>query len=224
MEGTAANATSIVSDAVNGVLGLAMATVISLLPQGLRERWRGLPLTAGTFLSAVLQIMLVSWWLIVEYSAYAQAAADSHTNLMSSAHYVGFVLATPAGLIGLYMALEGLVRLASATAMAEPLATLPIWILERTMSMMGALLGASPSRLCRDVAIVRLDNMLEIRTCEPRSWDAVTTVEHRGVYYRVIAEVETDDEKRPYLYRLEPAPDSHLIRQIHRYSPDELLR
>ena len=217
------NGTSIISDTANTLLGLPMAAVISLLPQGLRHRWRALPLTTGTFISSALQIALVSWWLIVQYTTYAEAAADSYTILVGSAHYLGFLIATPLGMFALYMAFEGLIRLASSTAMGEPLGTLPLWILERTLRVLGALFGAGSSRICRDVAIVRLDDMLEIRTCQPRDWDAVTTVEYRGVYYRVIDTLHTDDEKRPYLYRLEPASDSHLIRQIHRYSPDELL-
>lgn len=209
-------------DIVNSVVALPVAILVSWLPAAARERWRGLPLVLGTFLSSLLQIALVSWWFMIEYQAHVASAGVSQTDFMSVMHYAGFAIATPVGAAAIYGLAEGLIRLASAI-IGEPLGTLPLWLVHRVARSLGGKDDASWAEVCRDVAIVRPDGTFEIRTCQPRDWDVASTIEYRSVFYRVVHRVHTDDERRPYFYRLESVPSAHLIRDVHRYSPDELL-
>ena len=208
-------------DIVNSVVAFPVAILVSCLPASARERWRGLPLATGTFFSALILIALVAWWFMVEYRAHAVSTGAANTGLMGMAHYVAFAVATPVGIISLYGFAEGLVRIASAI-IGEPLGTSPLWFAHRVMRFFAGE-HDDTSGLCRDVAIVRPDGSFEIRTCRPRDWDVTSTIGYRSVFYRVVHHAHTDDERRPYLYRLEPVPNSHLIRDVHPYAPDELL-
>ncbi|MCG8422003.1 MAG: hypothetical protein MJE77_29120 [Proteobacteria bacterium] len=217
-------ASSGIIDSLSTLVGLPLAIVVSLLPARWRRPWRGLPLAVGTLISSVLQIALILWWGAVEYGEYARAAAGNYSVPFGAAYFVGFVLATPYGLLAIYGLLEGLVRFASAVVVGEPLATLPLWIIGSVLAALGALLSGRDPSLCRDIAVIRPDgHMLDIRTCRRRDWDSCTTIEYRGVFFRLVEERELADASRPHFYRFERVHQGDLIRRIEPYSPDELL-
>ncbi|MEM9492746.1 MAG: hypothetical protein AAGC55_26595, partial [Myxococcota bacterium] len=217
---------ALLTTALAHLIALPAAALISFLPAPLRRRWRhSLPLTAGTAVSAAVQIALSGLWAMVAYRSYLDGAG-SHSMLLGAAHFTGFLAATPAGWLALYGAAEGLVRLASAVAAGEALGTLPLALAWRVATAAAGRSGQRGGQLCRDIAVIRPDGSLIIHTCRARSWSALTTIEYRGQFYRIAGSRQLSspaDAQRPHVYELAPTGDGDLIRQLHRYSPNELL-
>jgi hypothetical protein len=115
---------------------------------------------------------------------------------------------SPRGLLGSFLAVEGLVRLLHAATTGEPLGFFVPWLVRRV---------ARRRRPPPPDRVVRHDDGSVTVLGAPRDWGPLTTFELDGRHYVLDRAVAAGALVR---HELRPAPDNHLIRNLVRLGPD----
>jgi hypothetical protein len=133
----------------------------------------------------------------------------------------------PFSLLLIYFTLEGAVRFYAAAITEEIVGTLPLHLVAWAQERMGRAraeraLGPRVPDLVESVYSPEFD--LRIFSCRPkRHWDQLITVSYDDQLYAVVGE---QPGKPPYrfIYELRKVPRGWIVRNVHHYSPDEVLR
>lgn len=205
----------------------------SLLPESLRKRL-GLEtagLAGATLVTGALQIAgaLVLLWL--GYRGYHQrtmqaegaAPGVSGAIVLGAASWIGFLLFSPTGWLGIYLFAEGVIRSASGVAGAAcaslgPFVLERFWLADRARRAERAL----PPIVADEVRELG-DGRLEIWTCRNRGWDDLTTFELDGQFHRMIEHRTLERGARPHVYVLGPIPRGWIFRKRVLYSSTAIL-
>jgi hypothetical protein len=133
----------------------------------------------------------------------------------------------PLSLLLIYFTLEGAVRFYAAGIVEEIVGTLPLHIVAWTQERVGQARAerALGPRLPDVVeSVYSADFDLRIFSCRPkRHWDRLITVSCEDQLYAVVGE---QPGKPPYrfIYQLRKVPLGWIVRNIHNYTPDEVMR
>ena len=205
------------------LLALLVAIPVSLLPARLRARFGPMPLVAGTAISGGFQLaggaifFFVACFSSVARSWPALSRFTFQTGNETASGALGylFFFFSPAGLVTLYVILEGFVRVLSSVSLDEPLGSATPWLVLR-------LAGALRTSSVRAPGVVedtlRPDGAaLILETMQRLDWDERTTIEIGGAMLRVAQIEEHVGAERPHVIRLEPIPESWLVRRLVRY-------
>jgi len=222
-----------------------LSIVASLIPERYRYRWFSdaeVSVKRGTILSGWLQFAVAGAVLWFRYPAFlhsreqmmidqvrAQGGAD-HIREGFAVFAVG-PLATfeyavlPLSLLMLYLAAEGLVRLAAATVTGEVLPNAILVIVAGLHRLAGAQvveIKMGPRVADALTPGVSPEFDLRVDTCRPKRWTKVTTIAYNDELYEVAKEF-TGMPPRPYIYLLKRMPGGKVVRGIYHYDPNETL-
>jgi len=211
-----------------GLIRLCAAVVSSTLPARWRARVSNLPLVSGTWLSGTAEVVVAllcagRFFLAyrIAHGADPRAAAqlgNAEGFAFGATLYLGFLFSV-GGLVCAWLFLEGLLRVV-AGIMNEEVGTALLWLIAHASDAARSLLNQPPPPTpWIDDTLVHDGAARTITSCRRRDWDASTTIELDGVFYRVTSADERAGAERPFLYRLEPLPATGAIRKLVRYDP-----
>ena len=221
--------------------------VLTLLPAGFRRRWpadwRG-NLRASAVVSGVIQILLSISVLVFRYQRFVQAQfAQTDTRVLLAAaekggetaiqsfgmaYLIAYVL-TPLSLLLCYFALEGAFRAVAAVTTGEVVGTLPLVLLEKLIGRTGAF-AVEKRQGARipdfvfipDTGDGRYD--LGIASCRAKpEWNQSLTISFQDNLYELLDYVQ-DKPPRRHLYLLRRAPVHKVVRGLHHYDPEEVMK
>jgi hypothetical protein len=221
------------------VLLFILGNFALLLPARYRSR---LEISASSALvSGATQFVLCLGIFIYRYAHFAQSRLFGNTTVLLKAAEVGgdtaimgsgmFVLLEymiqPLTLALLYFTFEGLVRGSAALITGEIVPTLPLatigWV-HRKMEAVHAEMALGKRISDQVESVDSPDIKLRIQSSRPKaSWDHRVTVFYKDELYEV-AEEQTGDPPRRFVYLLRHKPANKLVRGIYHYHPDEELR
>jgi len=73
-------------------------------------------------------------------------------------------------------------------------------------------------------SIQHLDpELLQISSCRPKPWNRLTTISYNDVLYDLQG-TKKGTSRRQFVYVLRKKPLSGVVRGLHHYSPDEVLK
>lgn len=229
------------------MLGFLAGVVLSFLPKRYRERFpdsmRG-DLRQGALVSGLVQCLACLLIFSVRYLSFLQQrvgglgerviAHGAEEALISRGAqfgmgYVSLVeyIFHPLSLLLIYFTLEGAVRFYAAGIVEEIVGTLPLHILAWAQERLGRAraeraLGPRVPDLVESV--YSADSDLRIFSCWPkRGWDRLITVSYEDQLYAVVGE-QTGKPPHRFIYRLRKVPRGWIVRNVHYYSADEVLR
>jgi hypothetical protein len=216
---------------------LLLALWTALLPASERERLQerldhDVPTVPVSWALAALQLALIPVWALmgVSYAHHvtgveaATILASEHTPTFTEAMLASVALGplaflfTPQGLLLEYVIVTGVVRVAGLVASdrptGDPLVTLVAWLRRLTSAelrrrrRLRALGPRRPDRILRDRT-----GLLVLSSEDKSDWDERVTIEHEGVFYRLVRR-----EDRPHERGIDVA---YVLR---RQEPGELIR
>jgi hypothetical protein len=124
-----------------------------------------------------------------------------------------------------FFAVEGFVRALAAAISGEIVPSLPLYALSAIED--GYKTRAQDRRLgkrVRDAVMLSEDGeSLRIASCRPKQWTRSTTIAHAGVFYEIATE-EEGAAPHTFVYVLRRKPLNGVIRGVHQYDPEEVLR
>jgi hypothetical protein len=220
---------------------LLLALWAALLPASERERLQerldhDVPTVPVSWALAAAQLALIPVWALMGVSYAHQVTGVEAAAILASEHTPTFTEAmlasialgplafvfTPRGLLLEYVILTGVVRIAGLVASdrptGDPLVTLVAWLRRltgaevRRRRRLRALGPRRPDRILRDGA-----GLLVLSSEDKPDWDEYVTVEHEGVFYRLVRR-----EDRPFAggievaYVLRRQQSGELIRRLVR--------
>jgi hypothetical protein len=229
------------------MLSFLVGMLLSFLPKRYRERFpesvRG-NLRPGAAVSGLVQCLGCLLIFSARYLSFLQQRvgglgerAIAHgaeealgaTAAQAGMGYVSLVeyIFHPLSLLLIYFALEGAVRFYAAGIVEEIVGTLPLHIVAWAQERVGQARAARAlgPRLPDVVeSVYSADFDLRIFSCRPkRHWDRLLTVSYEEQLYAVVGEQQGKPPRR-FIYQLRKVPLGWIVRNIHYYSPDEVLR
>lgn len=228
-------------------MSLFLGIILSLLPKRYRDRppvsveadlKRG-AIASGLGVSLVgLVVFIVRYLSFIQYRVgdLGQRAIDRGQDGVLTNEIVHFgmgavaaaeYLLHPVTLLLIYFILEGAARLLAALVTEEVTGTLPLyvvaWVEDRFSQARAE--GALGPRVPDIVeSVYSPDYDLRIFTCRrKRGWDRMMTVDWQGQLY-VVAGEETGRPPHHFIYRLRKSPPGRVVRHLHRYDPDEVMK
>ncbi len=162
------------------------------------------------------------------FLAAAEKGGDTAVRGLGIVFLIAYVL-TPLSLLIIYFAFEGAVRFIAATSTGEVVGTLPLLLVEKGMAKAKAyreekrqgpripdlVLPPPPDNRDYDLAIV---------SCRAKSnWDHLLTVSYNDTLYEVVDYLEAAPPRR-HVYLLRKAPEHKVVRGLHHYDPEEVLK
>lgn len=229
-----------------GVRALAMILSIpaGFLPNRTRERLRltRLPLAFGTSIGGIFQLVGALWlggylyrrymeslWSSLEYLVMDSTATVTQFTIMGygGTHFLGFMLFTPTGWLLMYFFAEGLIRAGAGLATGQPLASLPLWLLERVLRLFvhGARSWSDGPPIADRVEYDDGGTVF-IDTCRERNWNERSTLKIDETLYTVVdyqPAPQATEKRHRHRYTLQPIGPSHLVRSIYHYHPEDIL-
>lgn len=227
-------------------MNLLISMLLSLLPPRYRRRFRSYSETEvarGGFWSGLAQaIGCLALWMVrflwfVQYrtGTLAQGLIDKgRPEAMASEHvafgaglvtWIEYVL-QPMSLLLLYFIVEGVVRYVSAYLHDETMATMPLqmiaWIGEwddhrRQEKWLGEKI---PDEVLRGSG---QDFEYRIASCRRKEWTSSSTISYEEGLYEVFKE-EQGELPRRFVYFLKKAPAHKVVRGLHNYDPEEVMK
>jgi hypothetical protein len=211
--------------------------IVAFLPKRFRG---GLYVSAGMALWSGLIELLASLALLIYryFIFYSQQTTNSElltraadkggeTAVMGMGIFSLLVyLAQPVTLLIIYFLLEGIARASAAVVSEEVLSTLPLAILDlgREKKKKVEAEMALGARVPDEVDTLPAgEEELKISTCrEKYTWDHMMTIAYQDKLYEV-ARQEHGEPPRRFVYFLRAKPVWKVVREVHRYSPDEVM-
>jgi hypothetical protein len=218
----------------------------TLLPRRYRGHWLGdgnLDVRRGAVLSSVVQFVgccAAMWALypvfIRERLAQASALAaaghpgDKFVEGVTVFAYGQFAsleyMFRPLTLVLLYFAIEGAVRIFSIVAGDAILPNMPLQVLAWTHDYAAeryqeAKMGTRVADAVGPGVAGKYD--LKIESCRPKHWNRLITIRYDDRMYELQGE-ETGQAPRRFVYLLRLKPEHEIIRGLHVYDPEELVR
>lgn len=219
---------------------LLLSALISFLPIRYREKFGVLHLPPGSaVLSGILEILVCVGLLIHRYFVFmnARLAALPLKAMLKAAERLGETLIMAFGnvfmveyilqfttLFLIFLTLEGAVRVFAALGNGEVLPSLPLQLLALLHAQLKA--GGREIRLgrrIRDEVELTGGQSLRIASCRPKAWNHLVTISFNGELYEVAREVK-GPAPRPFVYILKKKSLSGVVRGLHLYDPDEVLK
>ncbi|MDT8070957.1 MAG: hypothetical protein ROO76_22575 [Terriglobia bacterium] len=228
---------------MNFLLGFAVV----LLPERFRRQW--LPQWHGNLLtsavaSGIAQMLSALGILAVRYPRFiqeqvaqidarvvaglAEKGGDTAVRAAGIILLVAYVL-LPTSLLLIYFAFEGAVRLIAAISTREVVGTLPLALLD-IASQKWSEYYAEKKQGPRVPDLVSEPPMngsgydLAIASCRSRpGWDHLMTISYNDKLYEVAEYIE-GDEPRKHIYLLRLAPLQKVVRGLHQYDPEEVMK
>lgn len=223
-----------------------LGMLLSLMPARYRSRMEShCPGDAarGAFWSGLLQCVLCLgifcfrylWFLQYRVGVFADQlvrhAADEAMGATSVQFGAGTVtlgeyLIQPLTIALGYFAMEGAVRWIAALIHGEVIPTLPLQLIaladrgierRRHQAWLGA---AVPDEVLRGSG---QDFAIRVASCRPKRWGPLTTISYQEELLEVFKE-EIGEPPRRFIYLLRKAPKSKVVRGLHQYDPEEVLR
>ncbi len=229
------------------MLPILIGMVVVLLPERFRRKWlrqwqgslRNSAITSGT-----LQILTAISVLIARYpgflkeqvahidvrviSGMAEKGADTAVRGIGIILLAAYVL-LPLSILLIYFAFEGLVRFVAAMTTGEIVGTLPLALVDMAGQRWDAYYAEKKQgpRIPDLVSISPMDGCgydLSIASCrEKTSWDHLMTISYGETLYEVVDHVH-GDEPRKHVYLLRRAPLHKVVRGLHHYDPEEVMK
>jgi hypothetical protein len=223
------------------LLGLLLA----LLPERFRRQW--LPqwhgnLRSSAIVSGVVQSLTAVIVLIARYPRFvadqvaqldvriingmAERGGDTAVRGIGIIFLFAYIL-LPLSMLLIYLAFEGVVRLAAAVTTGEVVGTLPLTLIDIAGQKWNAYYAEKKlGPRVPDRVSVSPDGRgydLMIASCrEKPDWNDLITISHNETLYEV-AGYEEGEEPRRYVYLLRRAPLHKVVRGLHRYDPEEVM-
>ncbi len=213
---------------LRGSTALIVAIAVGLLPERPRARFDGLrlPLSAGAVFGGALEVLLAPFLLLATWPPYFQRVAGAaHDELGQMAvtsdvmpgngvfmmlgftAFLGYLFASPAGLLVLTLFVEGILR-AAAGAAGMPVGTALLgvpWLLAARARRIW--LARRPPRPLPDLVTAERDGHgLLIDAAAPRAWQKDTTIRVEGGVFRLVGYRHDLERERPHQYRFERVP------------------
>lgn len=221
--------------------------IVALLPERVRRRriasWHG-NLRSAAATSGIMQMLGCVGMLLVRYPRFFESRfAGLNPNVMISAAETGgdtavrgfgiivlfAYIITPASMVLIYFAFEGVVRLFGAVTTGEVVGTLPLTIADWSATRLRELHVEKKQgpRIPDMVAAPPVEGCgydLSIASCRAKpGWDHLLTISYNDTLYEVAEYVE-GDIPRKHVYLLRRAPAHKVIRGLHHYDPEEVLQ
>lgn len=215
------------------------AMFMALVPRSWWGQWqpdstvtlRRAALAEGALQLAVAGVLLV-WRYVLFFALRAQQLSPvANSNEGTQLYYsfivtVEYLLVHPWSWLLEYLSLEGAVRALTAWTSGE---AVPNWVLRllawATASAAGRRAEAALGTRVAD-AVLPGDGReiaLRIASCRPKSWTPAVTISFRDELFELVRE-EAGAPPRRHVYLLRKAPASKLVRGVHQYDPEEVLR
>ncbi len=229
------------------MLHLALGALLSLLPRRYRERFAaaaGDDLRWGAIIGGILQVFVCLVLFILRYLSFFQyrvgdigertiaRGAESVLAAPAAQFGMGFTttveyLAQPLTLVLIYFTVEGVVRVTAALVTEEVVGTLPVHIIAWGQERWEAAraeraLGPRVADIVEPMYSPDYD--LRIFSCRrKRGWDRLMTVSYDAQFYEVLDE-QPGKPPHHFIYRLRKSRPGRVIRTVHQYDPQEVLR
>jgi hypothetical protein len=228
---------------INFLLGL----IVVLLPERLRQKW--LPqwhgnLRASAVVSGIAQMLTALGLLIFRYPRFvsSQLTQIYSERLVSGAAQKGgetavagmgiiFLLAyilLPVTMLLIYFAFEAAVRFVAAGTTGESVGTLPLVLADFAIQKWNGYYTEKKQGLrVPDLVSVPTEGSgydLAIASCRQKpDWDHLLTISYNETLYEVADYADGDDPRR-HVYHLRRAPLHKVVRGLHRYDPEEVMK
>jgi hypothetical protein len=133
----------------------------------------------------------------------------------------------PVTLLLIYFLIEGLVRFSAALVTGEVVGTMPLhlvaWARARVRQM-AAERALGPVVADEVQAGEGHDCVLRVLSCRPKEgWNHLMTVSYNDVLYEVASQ-QAGTPPRRYVYLLRFKPEHKVVRGLHLYDPEEVLK
>lgn len=229
------------------LIQLIVGVLLTLLPERLRRRWQvewhG-SLRRSAVLSGLTQMLFCLGILIFRYPRFAasqMAAIDSAVFLKAAerggdtaVQGFGLILLfayvlTPMSLMTIYFVFEGSVRLVSALATGEVVGTLPLLLAEKAEAKWAEVReekrqGPRVPDLISKPPVEGTGYELAVASCRAKpNWNDSMTVFYQDTLYEVVDYLEAAPPRR-HVYLLRRAPGHKVVRGLHHYDPEEVLK
>ncbi len=221
--------------------------VLVLLPERFRRQW--FPQLDGNLLtsavvSGLVQMLSALGILAAGYPRFiheqvaqidvrvvaglAEKGGDTAVRAAGIILLVAYVL-LPTSLLLIYFAFEGVVRFVAAMTTREAVGTLPLALLDMASQKWSEYYAEKKQgpRVPDVVSKPPMENSgydLAIASCRSKAgWDHLMTISYNATLYEVADYVE-GDEPRKHVYLLRRAPLNKVVRGLHRYDPEEVMK
>ncbi|MGH9651309.1 MAG: hypothetical protein ACRD3I_12670, partial [Terriglobales bacterium] len=229
------------------MMSFLLSIFLSFLPRRYRIRlsvYAGMDLRNGALVSGIIEGFVCLGIFIVRYLGFIQAkvgelgeraiakGAEGVLAAPAVQYGMGYVsmveyLLHPLTWLVIYFALEGTVRAVAAATTEETIGTLPLHVVAWADEKFGdwrmeRALGPRVADIVE--SIYSPDYDLRIFTCRPkRNWDRMITVSYQGQFYEVLGQ-QDGKSPQPFVYRLRKSKPGRVVRAVHDYDPEEVLR
>lgn len=223
-----------------------LGLVLALLPERFRRKW--LPpwrdnLRSSAAVSGVVQTLTAVGVLLARYPKFvndqvaqidvrvingmAEKGGETAVRGIGVILLFAYVL-LPLSILLIYFAFEGVVRFVAAMTTGEVVGTLPLTLIDVAGQKWNAYHAEKKlGPRVPDLVSVPPDGGgydLTIASCrEKPGWNDLMTISLNEVLYEV-AGYEEGEEPRRYVYQLRRAPLHKVVRGLHRYDPEEVMR
>lgn len=161
-------------------------------------------------------------------SDVAEKGGDTAVRGMAIIFFLAYLL-LPVTILLIYFAFEGAVRFVAAGATGEVVGTLPLALVDIAGQKWNAYYAEKKQgpRVPDLVSGPPTDGSgydLSIASCREKSgWDHLMTVSYKETFYEIVDYVE-GDAPRKHVYLLRLAPVHKVVRGLHYYDPDEVMK
>ena len=220
---------------------------VVLLPDRFRRKW--LPqwhgnLRASATVSGIAQTLTALGLLLARYPRFvneqvaqidvrvingmAQRGGESAVRGIGVILLFAYVL-LPLSILLIYFAFEGVVRFVAAMTTGEVVGTLPLALIDMTGQKWNAYYAEKKQgpRIPDLVGVPSEENSgydLVIASCrEKEGWHRLMTISYEDTLYEV-AGYEEGEAPRRHLYLLRRAPLHKVVRGLHHYDPEEVMK
>ncbi|HEU5403409.1 MAG TPA: hypothetical protein VFU86_18785 [Terriglobales bacterium] len=220
---------------------------VVLLPERFRKKW--LPqwhgnLRTSAVVSGVLQSLTALGVLVARYPRFvneqvaqidvrvingmAEKGGDTAVRGIGIILLAAYVL-LPTSILLIYFAFEGVVRFVAAVTTGEVVGTLPLALVDMAGQKWSAYYSEKKQgpRVPDLVSVPPIDGSgydLSIASCRQKpGWDHLMTITYNEALYEVVDYVE-GDEPRKHVYLLRLAPIHKVVRGLHNYDPEEVVK
>lgn len=229
------------------ILDFFIGFFLTLLPARFRQRslpnWRG-NLSRSALASGVTQLILCLSLLILRYFSFfdrmmkqidpsvfiaaAQKGGESAVRGFGLILLPAYIL-TPLSLVLIYFAFEGAVRMIAVTSTGEIVGTLPALLLEKAIETVNEHREEKRQgeRVPDIVAVPPIEGSgydLSVTSCRAKpNWDQFMTVSYNDALYEIADYLEAAPPRR-HVYLLRRAPVHKVVRGLHHYDPEEVMK